>query len=346
VGDEVDVLDHIRRRPGMYIGGSGPAGLVHLVMEVASNSFDQVLAGAAHRIEVTIGPEGSVEISDDGSGISVEVGDDGRSFLERVFTEMHHGPTADGHLPHVHLGLGGLGVFVVSALSELVDVQTCDGEVTHHQSFARGRVASPLVVLPDAQRGQGTTVRFVPDPEIFGAQRFPVGTLEEQLTTLAALVPGVVMRFSVDQTDGPHADLRHLHQTTWRQEPPLEPFLIEHRGPAGRASMALSFSKRGWQHAVASRSFCNYFELGQRGSEMAGVEEGMRRVFGASMPQALERTKVVLHVVLDDPEFVGPTRAQLDSPEAIGLVADALEAHLPGILMANPDLDADLRHRE
>lgn len=337
------MLDHIRRRPGMYIGGTGPSGLLHLAVEVAANSFDQVLAGAADRIDVMVGPAGQITVSDNGSGISVEVEEDGRTFLERVFTEMHTSPTADGHRPHVHLGLGGLGVFPVCALSEFMEVQTCDGSLTHHQSFSRGRVSTSLAVVADGERRRGTLVRFRPDPEIFGAQTFPVGKLEDELSTLAALVPGVAVKFSVDQTYGPWTDLRHLHETTWPHRSDPGPFLIEHAGPAGRAALALSFSGKGWQRDLMSRSFCNYFETKEGGSHVAGIEEGLKRVLGESGPYALKRMSVVLHVTLDDPQFVGPTRGRLDSPEAIDLVADALALHLPAILAADPALDAELR---
>jgi len=231
----------------------------------------------------------------------------------------------------------------VCALSDFLEVETGDGTLTHHQSFARGRVLTPLVAVPRPDRGSGTVVRFHPDPDIFGTQTFPVGKLEAELSTLAALVPGVRVNLVVDQTYGPWMDLGHLHQATWPHQPDGPTFLIEHEAAAGRASLALSFSSHGGQRDLTSRSFCNYFETSEGGSHVAGLEAGLRRVFGPSTLHVLQRTYVIVHVTLEDAQFVGPTRGKLDSAEAISLVADALALHLPALLAEHPELDAGLR---
>jgi DNA gyrase/topoisomerase IV subunit B len=345
VANEVDLLDHIRKRPGMYIGGTGSRGALAVALEVIANSFDQVLAGQASRIEVSADPAGEITVRDDGAGISVEVGEDGRPFLERVFTEMHRTATADGHRPHVHLGASGLGLFPMSALSELVEVETCDGTAAHRQTFARGLVSSPLTQLPLAGQERGTTITFRLDREIFDAETVPVDQLEEVLATLAALVPGVLIVAPGGTTYGPWTDLRPLHQRTWPSGAGAGPFLIEHATPEGRASVALSFADPGDEHEITSRSFCNWFETTSEGAALVGLEDGLGLVLGPSAADALGRTRSVLHVVLDDPQYVGPTRTTLDSPEAVALVAGAVAQHLPAILAGDPALDAELRGR-
>lgn len=330
----------------MYLGGTGPGGLLHMVIEIAANSFDQVLAGFADAITVTVGRDGTIAIEDNGSGISTAEEADGRTFLERVCTEQHQTATADGHRPHVHLGLGGLGMFPICALSEFMDIETSDGSRTQRQSFGRGKPITALetVETQDGSPASGTTVRFRPDREIFGTQPFPVGRLEAELSTLTDLVPGVSLTIKVDQTYGPSEDLRHLHLATWpHRSHSREPELIEHASPVGRATLALSFAKGGWSDRLHIRSFCNYFETSGGGSHVLGIEEGLRRVFGKPVPAVLDRLAVILHVTLDDPRFIGPTRGELDSPEAMTLVADALAEKLPGILASNPELAEELR---
>jgi len=328
----------------MYIGGTGQSGRLHMVIEIAANSFDQVLAGAADAITVAIERDGTIAISDNGPGISTAVEADGRTFLERVCTEHHETPTADDHRPHIHLGLGGLGMFPICALSEFMDIETCDGSITRRQSFGRGRPTTELETIrpQDASAESGTTVRFRPDPEIFGTQPFPVGRLEAELSALTDLVPGVSLTIKVEQTYGPSQDLRHLHQATWSHlSPPEGPDLIEHVTPTGRAALALSFHSGGWKLQI--RSFCNYHETIEGGSHVRGIEEGLGKVFGSSVPAVLDRLAVVLHVTLDDPKFGGPTRGRLDSPEAIALVADAVAEQLPSILALRPELAEELR---
>src|SRR5581483_11781255 len=173
-------LEAVRRRPGMYIGSTGPRGLHHLVYEVVDNSVDEALAGRCDSVEITIHPDNSVTVVDDGAGIPVAVmKKEGRSALEVVMTVLHAGGKfGDGGGYKVSGGLHGVGVSVVNALSERVDVEVRRDGYAWTQSYERGK---PLAEVKRAEKTNetGTTTTFLPDADIFEAVDFDFKTLEE-----------------------------------------------------------------------------------------------------------------------------------------------------------------------
>jgi len=223
--DQIQVLEGleaVRKRPGMYIGGTGLNALHHLVYEVVDNSIDEAMAGHATFVQVTVGPDGSVTVVDDGRGIPVDPikhedkALNGRPAVEVVLTKLHAGGKfqQEGSAYKVSGGLHGVGVSCVNALSEYMDCEVFrDGKI-HTIGFERGRVTHPLEfvgpVPVDATRPRGTTVTFRPDPQIFPDTTFDYGTLAARLRELSYLNPGVTLRLA-DERVGPdgkiHSDV-------------------------------------------------------------------------------------------------------------------------------------------
>ncbi len=200
-------LEAVRKRPGMYIGSTGPAGLHHLVYEVVDNSVDEAMAGHATRIDVTLLPDGGCEVVDDGRGIPVDKHPDpkmkGLTAAEVVLTVLHAGGKFGGGGYKVSGGLHGVGISVVNALSRRVEVEIDHGGNRHYMDFENGgKLTTRLSVTGKAPRGRtGTTVRFWPDPTIFEDTNFQARTLLERFQMMAFLNKGLEIRF-IDKRPG------------------------------------------------------------------------------------------------------------------------------------------------
>jgi len=206
-------LEAVRKRPGMYIGGTGVGALHHLVYEVVDNSIDEAMAGYASLVQVTIQADGSVRVVDDGRGIPVDPvkNDDpnlnGKSAVEVVMTKLHAGGKfgQEGSAYKVSGGLHGVGVSCVNALSSLLEVEVYREGRVHTMGFSRGHVTEPMhevgKVPESSTRTTGTSVTFVPDPEIFPVTEFNYDTLANRLRELSFLNPGVVIRLRDERVD-------------------------------------------------------------------------------------------------------------------------------------------------
>ena len=198
-------LEAVRKRPGMYIGSTGPSGLHHLVWEVVDNSVDEAMAGHCSEITVTILPDGGCQVSDDGRGIPVgkHHQEEGMSAAEVVFTKLHAGGKFGGDGYKVSGGLHGVGISVVNALSVKVEVEIDRDEKRHYMDFSSGgNLETKLNETGEAPNGRtGTTVRFWPDPEIFEEVNFRAQTLLERFQMMAFLNKSLQISFSDERED-------------------------------------------------------------------------------------------------------------------------------------------------
>src|SRR6185503_12931240 len=202
-------LDPVRLRPGMYIGSTGSRGLHHLVYEVVDNAVDEALAGRADTIDVTIHPDDSVTVSDNGSGIPVDVmPEQGLPALTVVLTKLHAGGKFGGDGYKVSGGLHGVGVSVVNALSEwlVADVER-DGKV-YRQEFARG-VPQGEMKPAGISKETGTTIRFLPDAEVFEELEFSADTLRQRFRETAFLTRGLRIVFTDERAGGDRVEFHY-----------------------------------------------------------------------------------------------------------------------------------------
>lgn len=337
-----DLVAHIRKRPGMYLGDPDPQ---KLLWELVANCIDLEIAGRPLRIDVELHEDGSLSVQDDGPGISLS--------LEQLMVQGHTTPTADGHAPHVHLTPRGLGLIVVSATSERVEIRTRRGDVMVRQSFSRGVVTSELEQEPEPPRF-GTRVQFWPDPEIFGAFRWEPGEIQRRLRELVALRSQLACRLVVGPQWFPASlDLTSLLPKLAYAWPLHDPaFRCELTCEHTTARVALSwYPSDEWPLPV--RSYCNMIET-QRGAHLKGFERGVGRViaaaarerFGTAWRKAYNhvarRIAAVVAVEVLDPQYSSPTKTTPTNPELETIVEAAILTELPGWFEHHPEVLAAL----
>jgi len=358
-------LEPVRRRPGMYIGGTDARALHHLAAEVIDNAMDEAVAGHASRIEVTLEPGNRMTVSDNGRGIPVEEHPrfPGKSALEVIMTTLHSGGKFDGKAYSTSGGLHGVGVSVVNALSTQTVVEVARDRMLYRQSFARGLATSKLETIGATSNRRGTTVTFVPDAEIFGDDaKFSPDRLFRMARAKAYLFAGVEIRWRCDpsltspevpehavfQFPGGLAD--HLkEQLGDRATITAEPF-------TGRQDFPDSQGSAEWAVAWPLYSdgsqlyYCNTIPTPDGGTHEAGLRAALTkgiRAFGELVGQKKSKDitaddvfngiELMLSVFIRNPHFQSQTKDRLTSLEAARFVEAAVRDHFDHYLADNMD---------
>lgn len=322
-------LESVRKRPGMYIGGTDLSGLHHMAWEVIGNSIDQHLLGRATTISVDLA-DGWLTVTDDGAGVSIEPDANGVSFLESIFTSLHRTPTRDGPRAHVHVTRGGIGVGLgpVSALSQHLEVESRRDGLCHRAAFSRGVVVEPLQLVGSTQT-QGLRLRLLPDPEIFEAAAFDTEVFASTIRRFAYLSPGLSWRFQGEDVSKPDGLLAFLTDTA---DGPIEPgsigvfeTVVDHV----EISFAVALRRRKRRRKVDSiTSWVNLTGTEEGGSHVRGMLAGLTDAFGPAWRELEPRMVGALSLKLIHPKFEGPTKARLAVPMAEPLVRDFVASEL------------------
>lgn len=362
-------LEPVRRRPGMYIGGTDARALHHLAAEVIDNAMDEAVAGHASRIEVTLDVGNRLTVFDNGRGIPVDPHPKypGKSALEVIMTTLHSGGKFEGKAYSTSGGLHGVGVSVVNALSTETIIEVARDKKLYRQAFSKGVATSPLQEVGAAPNKRGTTVTFTPDPEIFGAESdFDAGRLLRLVRSKAYLFAGVEIRWRCDpslasadvpesatfQFPGGLAD--HLaEQLGERPAVTNQPFVGKQDFPAadgasqGSAEWAVAWPL----YSDGSESYyCNTIPTPDGGTHEAGLRAALTkglRAFGELVgnKKAKEITaddvfngvELMLSVFIRNPHFQSQTKDRLTSLEAARFVENAVRDHFDHYLADNMD---------
>ena len=357
-------LEPVRRRPGMYIGGTDERALHHLASEVLDNAMDEAVAGHATRIEVTLEPGNRLTITDNGRGIPVDPHPKfpGKSALEVILTTLHSGGKFSDKAYATSGGLHGVGVSVVNALSIETTVEVARNRELYRQGFSRGQAQGPLEKIGAAPNRRGTTVSFVPDADIFGSHHFKPARLHKLARSKAYLFAGVEIRWkcateliiddtpaeAVFQFPGGLAD--HLREQVNGRECATRDFFAgtqEFADATGRAEWAVAWPL--WSDGSYSW-YCNTIPTPDGGTHEAGLRAALVkgiRAFGelAGVKKAKDITaddvmtgcELMLSIFIRDPQFQSQTKDRLTSAEASRLVETAVRDHFDHFLADNMD---------
>ncbi|WP_437534920.1 ATP-binding protein [Sorangium sp. So ce726] len=341
--------DAIRRRPGMYIGDVADGrGLAHLIWELVANSLDQHLAGRCSRIDVVLQHDGSALVEDDGPGIPL-VDVDGRPFAEVALTRFHATPTFDGHAPHEHVGLWGVGMFVVNALSSRLTLDVRRDGFHHTQRFERGFAVSRLEKVGPSTR-TGTGISIQPDPAIFSDPWFNAGAIAARLRELAWLLPTLTLSFQ-DRREHVFREPRGLVvflERTRRGLVPIENALfVEQIVGEIRVEAAVEWLPCNWSTV---ESYANIERTTDGGTHVQGLVEGLAEGLRDALPtwkarpkkKATEAVNRGLHAIvcvrLHEPIYGEPTKSRLTTPEAKRAVSSAVRGAFAAFVRCNASL--------
>ncbi|MBC7882713.1 MAG: DNA topoisomerase (ATP-hydrolyzing) subunit B [Anaerolineae bacterium] len=355
-------LEHVRKRPGMYIGSTGPKGLHHLVYEIVDNSVDEALAGHCKNIQISLNADGSVTVTDDGRGIPIDKHPrTGKSTLETVLTVLGAGGKFGGGGYKVSGGLHGVGAAVVNGLSEYVVATVWREGKVHVQKFDRGIPDGGLVVTTDNQKRRGTSITFKPDTQIFtSGVEFEYETLLNRFRELAFLNAGVEFTFT-DLRVEPHrvetykydGGIREYVAYMTRDKTPLHTDIIYMTQEKDNVVVecALQWSSDVYNDNVLG--FANNIRTIDGGTHLEGLKAVLTRTFNNFARKAnkikegeknfsgehvREGLTVVISVKVPDPEFEGQTKTKLGNPEVRGIVDSCVSEKLVEYLEFHPDV--------
>ncbi|PYR28800.1 MAG: DNA topoisomerase (ATP-hydrolyzing) subunit B [Acidobacteria bacterium] len=347
-------LEAVRKRPAMYIGSTGQSGLHHLVYEVVDNSIDEALAGFCDQVNVTIHIDGSVTVVDNGRGIPVDRHASGKSAAEVVLTVLHSGGKFDNQSYKVSGGLHGVGVSVVNALSETLDLEIWRNGQVYQQSYVRGDPAGELEITGTTKR-RGTKVTFKPDAQIFETLVFSFDTLAQRLRELAFLNGGIQITLD-DERDGKSHKFRYeggivsfvTHLNKNKTAVNEKPIYMRGEKDGTDAEMALQWNDG---YAETIYTFANNINTQEGGTHLSGFRSALTRTinFYATKNNLAKDLKesvtgddiregltAVISVKIQNPQFEGQTKTKLGNTEVKGIVEAILNDKLGAYLEENP----------
>ena len=353
-------LEAVRKRPGMYIGSTSSAGLHHLVWEIVDNSIDEALAGFATHIEIEITKENHIRVTDDGRGIPVDIQEKtGRPAVETVFTVLHAGGKFGGGGYKVSGGLHGVGASVVNALSTDLTVQVFKDGNIYEQSYKRGAVLDDLKIIGKTDK-HGTSVYFVPDPEIFQETTvFEFDKLANRVRELAFLNKGLKLTITDYRPEEPvkksfcyeggiKSYVEHLNKS--KQVLFEEPIYVEGEQDGIQVEVAMQYTS-GYHTNLLS--FTNNIHTYEGGTHESGMKTALTRVINdyarrqklmkeneekLSGEDVREGLTAVISIKHPDPQFEGQTKTKLGNSEARTITDRLFSTHFDKFLMENPQV--------
>lgn len=347
-------LQAVRKRPSMYIGNIDTEGLHHLVYEVVDNSIDEAMAGVCDCIEIKIHSDNSVSVLDNGRGIPVGIHKtEGVPAVEVVMTKLHAGGKFDNDSYKVSGGLHGVGISVVNALSEFVNLEIYSGGRIYRQSYSRGFKTSELKVVGDTSR-RGTLVHFKPDPDIFTTLIFNYDTLARRLRELAFLNKGVRIVIEDERSDtkeefhyegGLKSFVEYLNK---RHSPVHDPIIIQGERNDVQIDVAIQYNDK---YTETLLSFANNINTIEGGFHLIGFKAALTRTINqyatsAAMPKNFkvkisgddvrEGLTAVVSIRIKNPQFEGQTKTKLGNSDVKGLVESLINEQLSIYFEENP----------
>ncbi len=341
----------------MYIGSTGPRGLHHLVYEIVDNSVDEALAGYCDRVRITLNPDGSCTVSDNGRGIPVaEMAEQGgRSALEVVMTVLHAGGKFGGEGYKVSGGLHGVGSSVVNALSESLSVEVHRDGGVFQMRFARGEALAGIERIGDAS-DTGTTTTFLPDPDIFEEPDFDFETLAQRFRETAFLTKGLRMELDDRRGEGRSVEYHYeggirdfvIHLNESRDPVQRDVVYLEAEGAEGSLEVAMQWTGA---YSEAVYTFANNINTHEGGTHLTGFRTALTRTLNdyarakgllkekddnLEGPDTREGLTAIISVKLREPQFEGQTKTKLGNSEITGFVNAAVTQRLAEYLEEHP----------
>jgi DNA gyrase subunit B len=358
--DQIRVLEGlaaVRKRPAMYIGNTGTGGLHHLVHELVDNSIDEALAGYCNHIEVTIHIDNVVTVKDDGRGIPVDIHKrEGRPAVEVVMTKLHSGGKFDNRTYKVAGGLHGVGLSVVNALSEFVELEIRRDRQVFVQTYHQGKAVTKLKAVGKTKE-TGTIVRFKPDPEIFETSEFSFDLLSQRLRELSFLHKGVRISIYDEKTEKKHeffyeggivSFVEYLNKNRNCIHP--KPIYFEGGKNGIFAEVSLQYND-GYSENLFS--YANSINTNEGGTHLVGFKAALTRTINSyassnnllkglnenlSGEDVREGLAAVLSVKVPEPQFEGQTKTKLGNSEVKGIVEGLVNERLSAFFEENPKI--------
>ena len=351
-------LEAVRKRPGMYIGSTGPRGLHHLVYEIVDNSVDEALAGYCKKIDVTIQKDNSIMVEDDGRGMPVDKHPKlGIPAVEVIHTVLHAGGKFGGGGYKVSGGLHGVGASVVNALSTKMEVEVKRNGHIYRQDYERGKTVTPLTIVGDAKKTGSKTI-FWPDPEIFTeTTEFEYDTLKLRLREMAFLNKGIKITLADERAGSKKKEVFH-YEGGLRE---FVKYLNNNKDPLHNEVIYFEVAKQDMEMEVAMQytdrynemvlSYANNINTTEGGTHMAGFKSALTRVFNdygkknnilkekdgsLAGEDVREGLTAIVSVKLTAPQFEGQTKTKLGNTEMRGFVETSTSENLTAFLEENP----------